>query len=95
MRKFDKTLNIAKVNLLNEQRRINENELSREQEEAFSEVSMLNNAIHRYQEFVNTNQSAYDILGYSEEDSQILDAAFKLTRDKELKIKPNMFGSNW
>jgi|TARA_R110001592_G_scaffold12220_7_gene58773 hypothetical protein len=92
MRKIDKIKHIEKVNLLNEQRRVNENELSDEHEKAFTEASMLNDAIHRYQEFVNTNQAAYEILGYSEEDSQILNAAFKLTRQKELKLKPNLFG---
>ena len=39
------------------------------------------------QEFINTNQYAYDTIGYSEEDADILDAAFRLTRRHEEKLK--------
>ena len=73
-------------NKLNEAEKLGE-ESNSEREQAYSEAATLNDAIHRYQEFINTNQYAYDTIGYSEEDADILDAAFRLTRRHEEKLK--------
>ena len=47
----------------------------------------LQTAIHRYQEFLKTDQYAYDTLGYSDEDAAIFEAAWKLTKRHENKLK--------
>lgn len=60
-------------------------------DEIISIVSNLNDAIHSYRELVNTNQMAYELLGYSDEDAKILDAAFTLSRKKELILNPKLF----
>ena len=53
----------------------------------YAETVDLQTAIHRYQEFINTDQYAYDTLGYSDEDAAIFDAAWKLTKQHENKLK--------
>jgi hypothetical protein len=64
-------------------------ESNSEREKAYSEAVNINDAIHRYREYINTNQYAYDTLGYSDEDAAIFDAAFRLTRQHEEKLAKN------
>ena len=54
---------------------------------ATTETIDLQTAIHRYQEFLKTDQYAYDTLGYSDEDAAIFEAAWKLTKRNENKLK--------
>ena len=62
-------------------------ELRWKKRRATTETIDLQTAIHRYQEFLNTDQYAYDTLGYSDEDAAIFEAAWKLTQRNENKLK--------
>jgi hypothetical protein len=85
MDKFDLKKYLAE-NKLNEAEDSGE-ESNSEREQAYSEAVDINDALNRYMEYINTNQYAYDTLGYSDEDAAIFDAAFRLTRQHENKLK--------